>query len=213
MGELPNIGELGNADEPPETRYTAFEIWDYHQLIYPSTGLQTWIDLADSFYRAAEVIIDNVVDGRCLQDVEGIAAIFLFRHYLELSLKGIVGSGRWLVGPDVNATPDQVKAVGREHRLSILWEWVLRDAKPKLKQYWIGYDVAFVERCIAEFDQADQKSFAWRYPGQGSEKYSYDFSRLRLAIRHVRHVLEGIRCCLIEMYGQNADWENELRSM
>ena len=131
MGESIDLRGLEHEDEPPETRYTAFEIRDYRQLIHTTPfGPPTWINLAESYYRAAEDIIDNVVEDKCLKDVEGVAAIFLFRHFLELALKRIVLAGRWLVAPELNATRKQVKEVESIHSLGALWELVLLDAKP-----------------------------------------------------------------------------------
>jgi len=214
MADEIDISELADEPEPVETRYTAFEFWEYRQLLYPQEHPQSWIDLAESFYHAAEVIVDGVVEGKLFEDIHGVAGIFAFRHFLELSLKGIVGSGRWLVEPHVNATPIDFKAVQNEHNLRVLWNWVLRDARPKLEsQYWENFDTPFVEKCIAEFDNADAKSFAWRYPRQGSERYRYDFAAIRHAMRHVRLVLDGIKNILNEMYAANAEWEAELRSM
>ena len=63
------------------------------------------------------------------------------------------------------------------------------------------------------FRSADAKSFAWRYPRQGSERYRCDFAAMRVAMRHVRLVLDGIKNILDEMYAANAEWEAELRSM
>ena len=56
---------------------------------------KSWIDIAESFYRASLILVEGVAADRLNEDTEGIAAAFLFRHYLELSLKNIILAGRF----------------------------------------------------------------------------------------------------------------------
>jgi hypothetical protein len=189
--------------------YTAFEHWDYKPFIYVHEQPKSWISFKESFYRASEIIIGNLAQDRGFPEIEGIAAVFLFRHYLELALKSIILNGRWLVTPDQNATRDRVQAVRNTHDLMELWRMVLADGKPKIAQgVWDSYDIPFVENCIAEFHARDQKGFAFRYPRQGGEKYDFDFGYFRAAVEHVRQVLENMDTYLIESYGENKDWED-----
>jgi hypothetical protein len=53
-----------------------------------------WIIFRESFYRASEIIIKNLAAGRGFPDIEGPAAVFLFRHYLELALRALVMPGQ-----------------------------------------------------------------------------------------------------------------------
>jgi hypothetical protein len=99
--------------------------------------------------------------GRLKEDVEGTAAIFLFRHYLELMLKRIVLAGRLLISENEIAIKDEIQKVANIHDLGTLWKWVLADAKPKFKE-WDNYDIASVDQCVMEFDRADKKGFAFR---------------------------------------------------
>jgi hypothetical protein len=145
-------------------------------------------------------------------DVEGLAAVFLFRHYLELALKRIVVRGRALTRLDKNAAWEDVKEVAKIHRLSEPWKLVLVDAKPKIDQrIWESYDIDFVQKCIVEFDERDKKGFAFRYPRQGGEKYEYDFRLFRSAMEHVYQILENMMTCLIAAHAENAEWEAILR--
>jgi len=70
--------------------YTAFEKWDYEPFVYVQEENKPWVSFKESFYRASEVIIDNLAKGRGFPEIEGIAAVFMFRHYLELALKKII---------------------------------------------------------------------------------------------------------------------------
>ena len=201
------------AGGPDLFEYTAFQHWEYQQVIYKVEDKQSWRDLGEGFYRASKLLVERVVARDLNEDIEGLAAIFLFRHYLELVLKRIVIHGRYLVTLEENAEPQEVKEVAKIHELQKLWEWVLSDAKPKIEpSHWAGYDTAFVEQCLAEFDAVDNKGFAFRYPGLGSEFCRYDFLALHHEMEHIYQVLEGIETYLIEAYGQNAEFDEYLES-
>ena len=193
--------------------YTAFEKWKYKQLIYVGEHPKPWISFRESFYRASEIIVRNLAVNKGFPDLEGPAAVFLFRHYLELALKVLVMRGRMLERPDKNAAIASVKEVARIHALADLWELVLADAKPKIDpKDWDNYDIPFVEKCIAEFHDRDQKGFAFRYHGEGGEHFEYGFADLEKAMEHVYQVLEGLRVYLVETHGQNEEWEDILNS-
>jgi hypothetical protein len=201
--------ERTNSDLFSDHGYTAFEHWEYRPFVYVQGEKKSWISFQESFYRASEIIIDNLAKGRGFPDIEGIAAVFLFRHYLELSLKRIIVRGRCLLNRDQNAAWKDVGEVVKIHGLTDLWELVLTDAKPKIDPgTWDSYDISFVEKCIGEFNERDAKGFAFRYPRQGGERYDYDFGYFRLAMEHVYQVLENMTTYLIEQHGENQEWED-----
>jgi len=194
-------------------RYTAFEKWDYRPIIYEEPQGQVWLDFGQSFYRASLTLINGRPgEGVFFEDLEGVAAIFLFRHYLELALKRIVVRGRCLVRNNQNAAWEDVKQVANIHDLAALWQMVLADAWPKFEpRDWENFDTPFVEACVKEFAVRDAKGFAFRYPMQGGERYRYDFDWFRLAMEHAYQVLDGITTYLIETHAQNAEFDAILR--
>jgi hypothetical protein len=196
---------------PLEYEYTAFEMWEYRRIIYPTDQEQSWRDMGNSYFMACRPLIAALATGELNEDVEGTAAIYLFRHYLELILKRIVLAGRLLLSENENATKDEVEKVAKIHDLGKIWEWVLVDAKPKLKE-WGNYDIASVEQCVKEFDRADKKGFAFRYDHQGGELCRFDFEALDQQMDHFRQVLEGIWTCLYEMRAEIAEYEDELQA-
>jgi len=197
------MGEEKN--EVPLDGYTAFEKWEYKPFIYFS--------FKRGFYRASEGIIKNLAAGSGFPDLEGVAAVFLFRHYLELSLKTLVMRGRFLERADKNAPTDKVKEVKRIHNLAELWQLVLADAKPKIDpKDWNAYDIPFVEKCVGEFHDRDEKGFALRYHGEGGEHFDYDFAYFAKAMEHVYQVLEGLTVYLEVTHERNDEWEAILNS-
>lgn len=166
------MSESSNADSVEMGEYSAFEKWEYKHVFFEETeNPKTWIRHSESFYRAAHILIKGVAERRMNEDEEGIAGLFLFRHYLELALKRIVVSGKWLTVGGNNAALSEVPRVGNIHQLAELWGLVLSNAKPKIpEEVWNNYDIGFVEQCITEFNGVDRKSFTFRYPGQGAER-------------------------------------------
>ena len=193
-------------------RYTAFEHWEYKPLLYKMELKQEWVDLADGFYQGSRVLVDGVLRGGLHEDIEGVAAIFMFRHYLELILKKIVFCGRRLT-PDGELVPlGEIKEVAKEHSLSAIWKWVLADAKPKIAdESWKEYDVAFVEKLIAEIDGVDPKGFTFRYPEEDGNFYRFDFAWMLKAMEHAEQVLGNMLTYLIEQYHQTLDFLADLR--
>jgi hypothetical protein len=199
--------------DPADFGYTAYEKREYKQVIYQLEYKQAWIDLAVSFYRSAEALIQGVVKGHLYRDIEGVTGVFLFRHFLELILKEIVLWGRMLEAEDRNAVWEQVKRVANVHNLGQLWKWVLEDAKPKMKQeVWDSFDIGFAEKMIAEFDTVDPKGFSFRYHGQGGEHCGFSYEVFLEEMDHTRQVLEAILSYLRETHGRNADWEDIMRN-
>jgi len=198
---------MGDQEKSELLNYNAFEMWEYEPFFYVGEHAKPWISFKESFYRAGEVIIKNLAAGHGFPDLEGVAAVFLFRHYLELALKTLVMRGRFLERADKNAVIENVKQVKRIHDLAELWQLALADAKPKILEYWDSYDIPFVEKCIAEFHAHDEKGFALRYPREGGEHFDYDFGCFDKAMEHVYQVLEGLTGCLTECYRQNNEWE------
>jgi hypothetical protein len=194
--------------------YHAFEKWNYQQIIFfPQDQEKTWLSMSQSFYWAAKHLVEQVVKGPLREDIEGRAALFLFRHYLELALKEIIVAGRYLT-VDGGLTEEEVKQIKSGHKLADLWQAALKEARPKMPKDcpWENYDWEFADNCIKEFDAADAKGFAFRYRGEGGEHAHISFERLLVAMDHVYQVLDGILTVLVEMRGQIVDWLHELRS-
>jgi hypothetical protein len=200
--------ELPKHDSLSDFQYSAFEKWEYKPIIFDVGHPQSWINFADSFYQASLILVKGREGHVFYEDIEGVAAIFLFRHYLELALKRIIVRGRCLTRCDVNAAWEDVKQVSNIHNLQTLWNQVLGDAMPKInKQDWENYDIQFVEKCIEEFHRNDERGFAFRYPRQGAERYRYDFGWFCIAMERVQQILENITTYLIKSHAENAEWD------
>ena len=191
--------------------YSAFEKWPYRQILYPTDQEQSWRDMGNSYFGACRPLIAALANGELREDIEGSAAIFLFRHYLELMLKRILFSGRILASGDELVAVEDIAEVSKTHDLATIWDWVIKDAKPKLPE-WDNYDVASVKQCVMEFHKADRGGVAFRYDREGGELYRFDFAALNDQMDHIRQVLEGIWTGLSEMAHAIREYEAELQS-
>ena len=207
---------MGNPEIEPEPDtpedYTAFQKREYRQIIYRTQQNHSWRNLPHSYFFACEPLIAQLAIGQLREDIEGTAAIFLFRHFLELAFKQIIFMGRVVKVKDENlhdAVQNQIVAVRNIHGLAKLWEWVLNDAKPQI-EHWDNYDTETVEKCVQEFNAIDPKGFAFRYAGQGGEYCRYDFGALREQMNHIREVLDGLFEYLEQMNEDIMEYEDYL---
>lgn len=111
---------------------------------------------ATCYKEAADVLVAVSVDDRIKRDKFIYPIVFLYRHYLELSLKEISQYARRL-------TDQTLGMRDYNHQLDKLWD----ECVPLILQVWPDTDqteLKVVESCIAEFMRLDPASFAFRYP-------------------------------------------------
>ncbi len=198
-------------------RWPACEKWNYEQIIYAPEG---HIDASPrlDFYDAAKASVQRVIDGT--GEIEGTAALYLFRHYLELTLKDLIVGARYLKSKSENMPPDLVLPPSQGHDLEALWNEVKKQVPKKLGAgVWPQWDHKFVEQSIAEFHTLDPSSERLRYNREKNHierdplnPVRVNWSALLYAMQHVRDVLEAMDSYLVETHGLNAEWEDEQNS-
>ncbi len=192
--------------------YSAFERWHYNPIILKSNHQPRFRDMIESYYSASANLLYLLSEDKYGERPEGLAAIFLFRHYLELSFKRIILNGRWLERENKNRTRP-VEPIAKIHDLKKLWNWVLTDAKPKLALHdWESYDIPFIEKLIDEFHAEDKNGVAFRYPGENGDFCLFDHRTLARVLVHVHQILDGIDTCLVETYADNKEYESYLET-
>jgi len=186
-------------DDADNFGYTAYEKWAYRPVFFKTDNTRTWLGVREGYYEASLFLIKGIAKGEFNEDMEGVVAVFVFRHYLELSLKRIIVEGRWLKTVDENARKEDVRELNRTHALGGLWEKVLSDAMPKIP----GDETDFVQKCVLEFDRVDRNGETFRYAEEGAENYVVSFLQLSQSMVHVHQVLEAIITYLVETYHWN----------
>jgi hypothetical protein len=192
--------------------YSAFERWHYNPIIIKSNYLQGSRDIIESYFSASANLLRLLSEDEYGERPEGLAAIFLFRHYLELSLKRIILAGRWLERENKNRT-DPVEPIVKIHDLRKLWDWALTDAKPKLAPHdWESYDIPFIEKLVDERHAEDKNGVAFRYAGENGDFCLFDHRTLSRVLVHIHQILDGIDTCLVETYADNKEYESYLQA-
>jgi hypothetical protein len=115
----------------------------------------SWYIYAAGYLRAAESLIGQVSTRRSEIDFLVYPIIFLYRQYLELSLK--------YISADAEALARAYKEPLRTHRLDLLWSRGRAAIEAALPGTDLT-DLAVVDNCIVQFAALDPSSETFRYP-------------------------------------------------
>ncbi len=112
---------------------------------------EDWISsYASSFKEAADVVVGGVENHTTSPDAVGYAVCYLYRHYIELILKGLIG-----LGYNLGETPNDFPSLGRNaHDLTELWR-VSRALLEELFPEGDKKETDVVEKCIREIVEID----------------------------------------------------------
>jgi hypothetical protein len=196
-----------------------FQPHEYRNVFYPPVSGEGRIDalFMEGFFESAKLLLKGVTTGELREGIEGVAAVFLSRHYLELALKYTLFHSRWLRDETHNAT--DVKPVGRGHNLHDLWENLTAELKTKPTAVPKGLDMDFVAKFVEEFHDCDPANWRFRYAGKqlpvvhsSHEALGIDFDSLLFNLQRAYDVLDTLDKHLVNTYGENQEWQDEQNS-
>lgn len=148
---------------------------------------------ATAYKDAAEALVEGLLAGNLVADSAVYPALFLYRHYVELILKGINQVGEQLY----RTTKTSVEG----HQIDELW----RTARPQLEQAFPERQKAdsdAVEKCIRELASIDPSGQALRYARrlqrQGGGPTLPSVVQVNLA--HFRDMMNGLSVFLDGSY-------------
>jgi hypothetical protein len=193
----------------------------YRQVFYPPPGAKWKVDASfpQSFFESAKLLLTGIVEGTLREGIEGIPAVFLARHYLELALKYALFHSRWLTDQEHNAI--DVAPVERGHKLLNLWDTLLHELRSKRISLPDGLDLLFVAQFVRDFQRHDPNNWRFRYPsrqiavaspGELTHGVGIDFPALLFNLKRAHDILETLDSYLVDTYGENEDWEDEQNS-
>lgn len=114
-----------------------------------------WYGYTEGYRRAAEILVQHVIECGREHDKLVYPIVFSSRHYLEIKLKFLLLSASRLV--------DREASISSNHSLMHTW----RALRPLLGEIFAGHDqgeLDAVEAVLSEFDSRDGSSMAFRYP-------------------------------------------------
>jgi hypothetical protein len=99
---LNRILESKNGRRRRDVRYGDLAPWTTKYRYEPVFGVpdEPWKIGAiweEAYFDSAKYVIEGVLNRDLMPRVDGVAGIFLFRHYIEIALKFIIFHARWLV--------------------------------------------------------------------------------------------------------------------
>jgi hypothetical protein len=153
-----------------------------------------WGALAHGYKAAADLVAKECCDDNGCRDTLHPPAFFLFRHYIELTLKYIwkeYFSRGWL----------DFKPPDDHHRLLPLWQRIRRVSEA-IGLFSAGDEfVTRVERSIALFAALDNRSTHSRYPTVGGKYHSFHIGieQLIRAVDDIDTVFFGLRA-MVDAY-------------
>jgi len=199
---------LIDPDLPRLTKRKLFDVRDDspHVLLVGSFG--DWHTYAFGYKNAADVVVERLVKLHRVSEVAVLAVLFLYRHYVELSLKGMLLDAGELLRQDEQAP------IG--HPLTPLW-MKLRDRLNKIERQNDPEWLDRAETLIREFDSLDYSSYTFRYPvdkkgaPNSPPSRTVDIDHFRKVMDELEMVLGGIAAWLDNYVGIKREMDAEFR--
>jgi hypothetical protein len=197
MAEIPNLPKSTEGSE--EIRFPACERVAFEQIFYNPNGKLRG-GILDCFYLVGRDTVERIISGQTPEDMEGVAALYLFRHYLELALKSIVYCLRRLETGQRNRPEEDRRNVEPLHPLTQFWNEIKNDCLSKVgRAVWRAWDIALVDKCVSEFDSVDPEGERFRYSNE---------KRYGVILRWGDHFIE-VRCHKGHKFEYEWDWKSE----
>jgi hypothetical protein len=185
---------VANWPQPGDSLFRSGPDWETEALL---EGFGDWfLSYATGYKVAADGVVERVEAKEASPDIVGYAVCFLYRHYIELMLKGLINVGTMLESRE----PDYPK----HHRIDDLWRQcrpLLEKASPEGERT----DTDAVERCINELAQMDRSGEAFRF-GEDRDGRPTLPKATQISLTNMRDVMNRIAGFLEGSY----DWMYEL---
>lgn len=198
--------QLGDHMDWPRKNETLFQVdkdWHNNACLNPY-----WTSLArygENYKDAADTLIDAAVSGHAYIDVVVYPVVFMYRQYLELTLKDIILRTRQLEN-DGSGFP-------KTHKLDVLWP----EAKKLLNAHYgddTPQELDYLDSCFTEFTEHDPNSIAFRYPfDKNGNKHLMNLSHINL--RHLRETMERVAnflSCIAGHIEERLQWQSEMEA-
>jgi hypothetical protein len=193
----------------PKKGDQAFRPGGWSGLVPPESCLgsaEQWAVYVESYWTAADLLSKHLEENKDHRERQYLfpAAVFLYRHYLELALKELI----FWASCSLDDDDEDGAGVPLRHELLPLWaKWrkQIRELDPDDAREDDGSP--HVECILTEFDQMDKRGTRLRYGvddkgrplGWPTIADTIDIPNLRDVMRGVRNYFEGTASYLIEL--------------
>jgi hypothetical protein len=158
-----------------------------HLVVFGAT-VPDWYKFAHGYKIAAEVLISRLNERGVISERVCLPILFLYRHYVELSLKALL--------LDLGELTDGDQEIPGSHALIPLW----KNLRTRLLGFDPGQESPWLDRAevlIKELDTLDPRSFTFRYPVSKAGArllpgpISFDMNHFREVAEELEMVIEG----------------------
>lgn len=150
---------------------------------WEGTGAYAFWRYATAYYDSAEILFEKFVASAGHNDIldgTGMTMCFLYRHFLELSLKH-------LYVKFAHPTKDEYKKfLENGHRLISLWNATKPVLSKLRKRAGSTVSIGVLEHYVEEFDKFDPDAMAMRYPVKNDLSRMHESTRLDILNLHER---------------------------
>lgn len=194
--DIPTLTSRQLFDIPKSARFVyslgAARLWDWHRYAF-------------AYKLAADTQVDHLVgENGSSDDTACLPALFLYRHYVELSLKGML--------LDAGVLLDLTDSIPGWHPLKPLWKR-LRDQLHLIEKQDDDEWLDRAEALMYELDSLDPQSFAFRYPVTKAGEPSLQIAH-QVDIEHFRDVMEELELVfdgISSQLGHYVDLKHEMQ--
>lgn len=173
----------------PSTLFRSGPDWESEALLGSSPDW--FLGYAFSYKIAADNVVARVEAKEVSPDSVAYAVCFLYRHYVELMLKGLINIGTELESGRPTYPTDK-------HRIDRLW----KTCRPLIEGASWGdatADLDEVEQCIAELTEMDPSGEAFRF-GENRQGTPIHFKTKQFNLSNMRNVMSRIASFLEGSY-------------
>jgi hypothetical protein len=148
--------------------------------MFGGMALPTKLELGDQYYEAASLLVDAIKRDE-LEDFRlANPVLYLYRHWLELALKSLIGTGAH--GHDLGQLASEFESTMRKATGSILPQWIVRRVK----------EVAAI----------DPSSTAFRYAENRDRMTKRDVpvdGEIYVSLNHLREAMEALHMVFVNL--------------
>ena len=196
---------MANWPQPGDSLFRSGPDWETEALL---DCVGDWfLSYAIGYKVAADVVVERVEAKEASLDTIGYAVCFLYRHYVELMLKGLINVGTMLESRQADYP--------KHHRIDELWRHcrrLLEKASPEGERT----DTDAVERCIKELASMDPSGEAFRFGENKVGKPTLprvtqiSLTNMRDVMNRIAGFLEGSYDWMYELLQHQADMDADI---
>ena len=189
-----------------------------------------WDAIASANKEAADRLVDGLGRGPLGELYQSYPIMSLYRHYVEMRLKGIwIQLQQWerlmrIWSGDADEQPEPKY----DHQLMEVW-WKVRELLDRIDSYAVGTDELpeerntlydAIEARVKEFDDIDRRATSFRYPVEKSGEttlgvplYKPELIQVKGVVEALDYYLAGISCGVDETSSQVCEALSDYRDL